>query len=159
MAGRLTHHIWIEPRGEENGPYEVSWFVFENYTGLIELLSLLKSFGDQVNMIKMNEPRGIQLQDLMLRPFRSQEISRGSSYKTGIVAEAYQQIRILDMNQCLAPLKLTGGEISFNLELIDPIESFLQTDFSWRGIGGRLEHYHGRGGFCCRIPGRKRVCR
>lgn len=135
-AGRLTHHVWIEPRGEENGPYVVSWLVFENFSGLIELLSLLKSFGDQINMIKMDEPWGIQLQDLMIRPLRSQEISSGSSYRTGIVAIADQQIRILDMNQCLAPLKLFEGEISFNLELSDPIESFLEADSSWRGIGG-----------------------
>ena len=28
-AGRLTHHIWIDPHGKESGPYHVMWCAYE----------------------------------------------------------------------------------------------------------------------------------
>ena len=36
----------------------------------LELMALLRSLGDQVRLVRMNEPPGIQLQDLMIQPFK-----------------------------------------------------------------------------------------
>ncbi len=134
--GRLTHHVWLQNNGEENGPYEVIWMTYEDYSGMMEILSLLKSFGDQVNSIFLQEPWGIQLQDLIKRPFRTKEISKGSKFSNGITAAAYQQARIVDLNQTLMPLKLPKGRLRFNLEMIDPIIKHLNKDSEWTGIGG-----------------------
>ena len=135
-SGRLTHHAWIKPEGRENGPYSVLWLIYEDFSGLIELLSMFKSFGDQINMISFREPWGTQIQDLISRPFRRQELTKGSKFKNDVTAAAYQQARILNMEKTLAPLKIPRGEILFNLELTDPIEAYLLKDAAWRGLGG-----------------------
>lgn len=133
--GKLTHHFWAKPKGE-SGPYDIWWMVYRNYTELIELMSLIKNLGDQVYTVTLREPWGIQIQDLLIRPFRTREISGEGSFRNEMKAASWKQARILNMESVLAALRLPFGRIQFNLELTDPIEKYLSDDADWKGLGG-----------------------
>ena len=133
--GRLSHHFWAKPMGE-SGPYDIWWMAYRDYEGLIELLSLIKNLGDQVNTFKLREPWGIQIQDLLKRPLRTREISEGGKHRNEMRAASWKQARILNMEKTLAALRLPAGRVRFNLELTDPIEAYLPDDAAWKGCGG-----------------------
>ena len=133
--GRLTHHFWAEAKGE-NGPYEVIWMNYEDFDGLIELLSAIKSLADQIYSITIREPQGLQIQDLIKRPFRQNGITSGGAHKTGIRATAWGQARILNLPTVVEALSLPGKEMSFNLQVNDPLTSRLSDDFLWKGVAG-----------------------
>ena len=133
--GELTHHLWCTGK-EERGPYHVDWMTFQTRDQFLELMALLKSLGDQVRAIRMREPQGIQFQSLLDRPFKQQEITEGSKFQCRIDARAYWQMRICDLEACLARTSLQCGETRFNLRLSDPIANHLDDDSSWRGIAG-----------------------
>ncbi len=134
--GELTHHLWCEARGAEHGPYFVHWMAFQTWEQFLELMALLKGFGDQVRLVRMAEPGDIQMQDLLVRPFRRRAISQDSKFGSGIRASAYWQMRMCDLQGCLARTHLRGETVRFNLKLADPIEAFLDEDAPWRGIAG-----------------------
>ncbi len=133
--GNLTHHFWAKPKSY-SGPYEVRWMAYRDYDGLTELLSLMKNLGDQVHAFTLREPQGIQIQDLLQRPSRTRNITRGSLFANEITDASFKQIRILDLDAVLAALKLPAGCIRFNLELTDPITAFLPDHAPWRGVEG-----------------------
>ncbi len=140
--GELTHHIWGGML-DENGPLIVDYMVYQNYDGLLEILSLLKSLSDQIHLVKMREPKSIQMQDFLSRPVRSARKTEWGKYRLGGSMTAWQQMRILRMEEALAALSLPVASkhgFSFNLVLDDPIEQFLKKDLpediTWRGIGG-----------------------
>jgi hypothetical protein len=135
-GGRLTHHLWLSNQGGEHGPLLVCWSAFGNHAQLLELLSLLKSIGDQFHLVKMREPPGVQLQDLIERPFKHQRMTRYSRYECRARAAAYWQMRILDLARCIGKTHLPGSSLRFNLELSDPISGLLRHRAGWRGIGG-----------------------
>ena len=133
--GTLSHHIWCKAR-EEHGPYTVNWFSYQSYDQLMELLALIKQWGDQVHLVNMDEPSGLQMQDLINQPFRHRNISRQSKYENKMTALAYWQIRMLDIQGCLAHTHLHSGDLIFNLKLDDPIASYLDEDAEWKGLSG-----------------------
>lgn len=134
--GRLTHHLWAVPKGE-NGPYRVEWMACETPGQLLELLRLLKGLGDQVYTVRMKEPAWLRLQDLLHQPFRHQALSRRGEMETSWESSAYWQLRILDLEKVLAVTSLPGrGQISFNLQLEDPVARYLQDAGGWTGAGG-----------------------
>jgi hypothetical protein len=134
--GELTHHLWLSNQGGENGPLMVCWSAFRTYEQFLELLSLLKSIGDQFYLVKMHEPRGIQLQDFIQQPFKAQRMTRHSRYECRTRAVAYWQMRILDMKGCIEKTHLPEPALSFNLELSDPIGEQLPERTGWRGVDG-----------------------
>jgi len=134
--GALTHYIWCEDRGGENGPYAVRWFVYRTPQQFWELMGLLKSLGDQVHWVEMAEPPGIQLQDLLDQPFKQQRITRRSAHPLGSRSAAWWQMRICDLSACLERIQLSQGALTFNLSLQDPIEKYLDEEAPWRGVGG-----------------------
>ncbi len=70
-GGELTHCFWCcWIKDVEHGPYSVGWMVFRTFDEFLELMALIKNLRDQVRLVKMNEPQGIQLQDLIDRPFK-----------------------------------------------------------------------------------------
>ncbi len=138
-SGELTHHFWISPDDVENGPYDVLWAIYRENQQFLELLSLLRDLGDQVNLVRIAEPAGVQLQDFLKQPMKSSRISKGGKHEVKNRALAYWQLRILDLENCIINTHLPGGEISFNLELIDPVEKFLPPEEEWQGVGGE---YH-----------------
>jgi hypothetical protein len=135
-GGELTHYVWLHPHGVESGPYQVPWMVYQTGPQLLELLALLHSLADQVRLVRLREPQGIQLQDLIDRPFQRRAASEKGRFESDMHARAYWQMRICDLPGCLAHTHLTGPELRFNLSLSDPITRLLDADAAWRGIGG-----------------------
>lgn len=134
--GALTHFIWGMAEGE-NGPYTVKMLAYRTDAQLRELLALLHGLGDQVHLVRMREPRPFRLQDRLKHPVRDMLTTRTSEFRRGTEALAYWQIRICDLETCLARTRLPRPEVRFNLDLTDPITRFLPDDAPWRGIGGR----------------------
>ena len=132
----LTHHFWGAMEEAEYGPLSIWWMVYQTPEQLLELLALVKAQSDQVNWVGMVEPPGVQMQDLIEQPLRQRRLSERSKFPSGIQTQTFYQMRICDLDACLARTHLPAGEVRFNLELHDPIEHFLDADVPWRGIGG-----------------------
>ena len=134
--GELTHHLWINPREAESGPYKVKWAVWQTGEQFLELMAVVKSLGDQVHLINMDEPQGIQLQDLLRRPLTNSAVSKQSKFEVKNTAGAYWQARILDLPGCMARTHLPCGDVRFNLRMTDPIETLLDDAAPWHGVSG-----------------------
>lgn len=135
-ASRLTHCFWCWTREPLHGPYQVSFLAYQTWEQLLELLAVFKSFGDQVWLVRLREPPGLQFQDLLEQPFRRRGVSERTSFETTVRAVAYWQMRVCDVAACLARTRLRGSDVRFNLQLSDPIERFLDQSAPWRGISG-----------------------
>ena len=133
--GRLTHHVWLSAKGMERGPVKVWWMAYETWDQFLELMALMSNLGDQVYVISMREPNGVQLQDLISQPFRRQRISVRSDHETSSRAFAYTQTRICDVPPAVAAATMPG-EVRFQLDLRDPIADHVADDAVWRGVGG-----------------------
>jgi hypothetical protein len=130
--GELTHLLYCTAKGE-SGPYRVDITAYRDAAGLMELLGLVRSLGDQVRAVTLMEPPEVQLQDLIRHPNRQRIVTRGTDYATGGSALAWWQLRILDLEACIAARVWTGTPVRFNLELDDPMS---RMDETWDGIGG-----------------------
>lgn len=134
--GVLTHFIWGESK-DEHGPYKITMLAYQNRDQLLELFSLIKSLGDQVYSIEMIEPASVQLQDLIISPFRGQFRSERSEFQEYNRAEAFWQLRINNLTACMAKTHLSKRPtLSFNLSLSDPISTYLEADQHWQGLSG-----------------------
>ncbi|MCF7912884.1 MAG: GNAT family N-acetyltransferase [Candidatus Cloacimonetes bacterium] len=145
-AGRLTHHLWIDPSSQEHGPYYIMWYAYETNEQLLELLALLQSFNNQVREVSITEPADIQLLDFMKRPIHSKAITKGDKYQNYLNSYAYWQLRILDPIACLQKTSLASQTMELNVLLSDPIEQYLPEDSNWRGCSG--EYYLRLGETC-----------
>ena len=134
--GVLTHHIWLDGLGTDSGPINVIWMAYQNHNQMLELLALLRSFGDQIKLIKMLEPPGVYLQDFLNKPFYNRSISQNSIYMNQNKALSFWQMRISDLFKCIEVVSLPISKFSFNLKLIDPIEKFISKKYEWNGIAG-----------------------
>lgn len=132
----LSHHFWCGSATGEHGPYVIYWMCYRNYFQLLELLGLIKNLSYQVHLVKLNEPAAIQVQDLLKTPFRNYRRTKRSKYEATSRAMAYWQIRICNLEKCLEETVLYGDPVTFNLELRDPIEKYLEQDAPWHGISG-----------------------
>ena len=138
---RLTHFVWMRPKGE-NGPYQVKWMGYENGDGLLELLALLKSLADQIYSIRLLEPPHVQLQSMLKRPFRAQAIAEKGKFYADQNTYAWYQLRVLDLPTCLDALSYAGPDIVFQLRLEDPIDGVLAVEdlaaerAAWRCLSG-----------------------
>ena len=69
QRGRSTHpRVPRDPRTANTGPYHVRYLAYEQADQLLELLRLLRELSDQVHSVKLIEPAGVQLQDLINAP-------------------------------------------------------------------------------------------
>ncbi len=134
--GELTHHFWCETEDLVYGPHTVKWLVFQTREQFLELMALIKSIGDQVRLVRIQEPPGIQLQDLLERPLRQRHATYQTRYENTMRAVAHWQMRICDLAGCLERTHLKNNTVRFNLRLHDPIERYLGDDASWRGLSG-----------------------
>ena len=135
--GELTHHLWCSNRtGGEHGPYFIDWMTYQNYDQFLELMAVIKSLGDQVRLVGMIEPAGIQLQDFLKFPFRYRISTEKSKFESKMRASSWWQMRICDLEGCMKNTHLDGEQVRFNLELSDPIEQFLSKSSKWKGIEG-----------------------
>lgn len=135
--GELTHHIFFSGKSLEHGPLEVWWMAYRTREQFLELMALLGHLSDNVHLVRLREPAAIQIQDLIERPSRRRRMTEKSDYETRIRTYAYWQMRICDLDVCLAATRLAGEPVRFNLDLSDPIESLLDGGSPWRGVGGR----------------------
>jgi hypothetical protein len=110
--------------------------VFQTGEQFLELMALLKGLGDQVAMVSMQEPPGIQLQDLMKQPFKQIRMSSKSEFAAGLTAKAIYQYRICSLTACLERTHLNSEDVRFNLLLTDPIEAYLDAESPWNGASG-----------------------
>jgi len=133
---KITHHMWLGVENVEKGPYSVKWMTYQNYEQFLELMALLRNLGDQVNLVRMREPGGIQMQDILKKPLNKRRITKDSKFENKMSAVAYWQMRILNLENCLRNTNLPFGKIKFNLKLDDPIESKLPSDSKWKGVSG-----------------------
>lgn len=131
----LSHFIWGEMKGE-HGPYTITWRAYQNKNQLLELLALVKSLGDQIHQIGTLEFGEIQLQDLLKQPFRTKRTTSKGQFEQSTDAAAYWQMRILNIESCLAKTHLNTPSIRFNLELTDPVTESLDAGSNWRGLSG-----------------------
>lgn len=133
---RLTHHLWVSPKDVESGPYRVAWMAWETREQLLELLALLRHLSDQVTVIELTEPPGIQLQDLIDKPLRQRQVRAGSRHPCDFRTGSFGQMRLNDLAAGLAATHLPGDPVRFNLVLDDPVTPLLPDDAPWRGAGG-----------------------
>ncbi len=133
--GELTHHLWCRAKGE-HGPYTVRWMSYQTREQFLELMALLRNLGDQVRLVWVQEPPGVQLHDLIEQPFKQRQISKRSEFESTVRTSAYWQVRMCDLAGCLEQTYLWGDAVRFNLALSDPIERFLDDDAPWRGLSG-----------------------
>lgn len=136
--GGITHYVWFTEADGESGPYRVGSMAYQTTAQFRELMALVRGLGDQVRQVKMPEPPGIQLQDLLEQPLRHRDITERSRFEAHSHAVAYTQTRILDLPGCLARTHLPCAPVRFNLRLSDPVEAFLPDAGAggWRGIRG-----------------------
>lgn len=134
-GGALSHFFWGEAKGE-HGPYRISMMAWQNDDQLFELLSTIAALGDQISTVEMEEPPEIQLQDLLRQPFRNRGLTERSKHESYQSADAWWQLRMLDVAKCLAGTRLEAPTLRFNLTLTDPVEGFLGNRQGWRGTAG-----------------------
>lgn len=135
-AGELTHFFWGKIKGEI-GPMEIQVMAYRNFDQFLELMAVMKSLGDQVRLVTMREPSGILMQDLIINPFRKRNVTRKAKYEHNHRAIGYWQTRICNLAACVAASSFRTGSISFNLDLSDPIEKYLDDSTSWKGCAGQ----------------------
>ena len=134
--GALTHHFWCRASDVEHGPYTVGWTSWQTRDQFLELMALMRSLGDQVRLVRIREPQGIQIQDMIKQPLKQRQVSKRSRFESRNRASAYWQMRICDLPGCLEQTHLRCDDVRFNLRLADPIERFLAMNAPWRGTGG-----------------------
>lgn len=134
--GNLTHHFWATGKGKENGPLRIEWLAYQTKEQFWELISLLQSLGDQIHLISIDEPPNIQFQDLIENPFAIKNWTHKAIYENRFTTISYWQMRILNLEKCVAKTHFSGKSVKFNLCLNDPIGKFLDSDLAWKGISG-----------------------
>lgn len=134
-GGSLSHFVWGEAEGD-HGPYRVTWYAYQTPEQLVELLALIRSLGDQIVVVNMEEPAEIQFQDLLSSPFRNRRLSKGSKYANSHQTHTRWQARMLDVPRCLAKTHLPDEDLNFNLVLTDPIAEHLDPGSGWFGVAG-----------------------
>lgn len=134
--GELSHHLWLSSKDLDFGPYRVHWVVFETRDQLRELLGVLKGLGDQISLVRMTQPSGVRMQDILIEPMKERRVRRQSKYESDGASIANWQMRICDLFACLAETRIECATIRFNLALSDPIEDMLPDDATWRGCAG-----------------------
>ena len=133
--GDISHHIWCSAK-DEHGPYRVGWMAYQSKEQFLELMALIHSLGDQVRAVSMLEPPGVQLQDFIQEPIKMRSITKNSPYENQMTALSYWQARILDLQACMTATRLDCPPLRFNLQLTDPIESFVPETCEWKGLTG-----------------------
>lgn len=133
--GELTHFFYGTSK-DEFGPLNIYFLAYQTGDQFLELMSLLKSQGDQIRLVKMREPAGIQLQDLIKNPFRSRIVTEKSKFEHITRASAYWQTRICDLEACIGATHLNSRPLRFNLELSDPLSVLLKERKGWKGCAG-----------------------
>lgn len=133
--GKFTHFLLVHTDNVEDGPYYVGLLVYRTIDQLRELLMLIRGLADQVRTVAMHEPRGVQLQTLIKKPFQLQSLTRGTKNESRVKSDAYWQLRIMNLKRCIAAVK-ARNKLEFSLTLTDPVQKYLPAKSKWEGCGG-----------------------
>lgn len=131
--GRLTHFFAGAPDADF-AHYEIFIFSYETTDQLLQLLRLLSELGDQAVSMMVVEPSHVRLLDLIERPRRQRKRSLRGNHEAGERADSWWQMRILDLEACIAARSWPGEPVRFNLTLTDPLTD--SPTSSWTGLGG-----------------------
>lgn len=131
--GVLTHMIYGELKAE-HGPFMVHAIAYRTTEQLLELLRLLRELGDQFRSVNIIEPAHVQIQALLREPLRERQRSLNSDMESFNRSIAWWQLRMLDVQQCVAARSWVGEPVRFNLTLTDPLSDRL--DDGWQGVAG-----------------------
>lgn len=134
--GALSHYVWLSAEDVGHGPYHVRWMAYQTGEQFLELMRVIKSLGDQVLRVTMQEPPHVMMQDLVEQPFKQSRMTRHTTWEAGVRGSAWWQCRILDLPACLAATSVAEDALRFNLTLRDPIAAYLPEDAPWRGVAG-----------------------
>jgi len=138
-TGEITHHLFATPQDGTSGAWNIAWLAYRTPRQMRELMTLLASMADQLKLIRLIEPPGLQIQSLVNRPFRRRGLSVGGKFESASRVFAWWQARILDLEACVAATRLPGGEsVTFGLDLTDPVSEYLSpaTREKWSGVQG-----------------------
>ena len=133
--GKLTHFFVAHTDNVEQGPYYVEWLSYQNLHQLRELISLIRGLGDQVRSIQLRELPWLQIQSVVKKPFQLMTVSHKGRFESRLAGEAYWQLRMLDVEQCVAALS-ARETVRFALVITDPIADRLPDSSKWNGCGG-----------------------
>ena len=142
--GNITHHMWIKPENDLRGPYLIRWMIFNNKEQFFELMNLLKALGDQVHLVRILEPAGIQFQQFIEKPYHDSHVTKNSKFEVTNKAKAFWQARILNLEDCINKTTFPNNKLEFNLQLKDPIENYLDDNSPWQGLSGEYTLSFGR---------------
>lgn len=131
--GALTHFL-AGSLQQGHGPWDIRFLAYRTTDQLLELLRLLRELSDQIRLVKMVEPAHVQLQALQREPIRERWQSRGAEREASTRADAWYQLRLLDVDACVSARRWTGPPVRFNLSLHDPLGD--RPGGPWPGIGG-----------------------
>ncbi len=131
--GTLTHFLFGRLKGD-HGPLRIDAIAYRSTDQLLELLRLLRELSDQIHSVKIIEPAHVQLQALLRNPMRERSRSERSDHESFNRSIAWWQLRMLDVQTCVAARHWPGQPVRFNLMLSDPLEEHLTGD--WRGVAG-----------------------
>jgi GNAT superfamily N-acetyltransferase len=129
--GRLRAAM-VGTNSGEYGPYRIAAIAYETMDDLRDLLGLLRSLSAQIHRVALVEPAGVQVQDLLDRPLRGSELLDLDRQPPHTLM-AWAQLRILDLDACVAARHWPGPPVSFDLTLHDPITG---AGHAWPGLGG-----------------------
>lgn len=138
-AGTLTHHLWVHTQDSRIGPYRILWTAFSTIAEYLDLLGLMRNLGDQLYMVYVPEPAGVQLQDFIRRPFRRYQEARRGEFETDSKASANFQYRILDVAQAFQAAAGVMRLPAFTMRVTDPVSPFLHDHDGWQGVAGDYE--------------------
>ncbi|HUW03372.1 MAG TPA: GNAT family N-acetyltransferase [Acidimicrobiales bacterium] len=126
--GRLSAVLAGSAVGSDHA--DVAMFVAETPADALDLLGVIKGLSDQWITVKMVEPPGIQLQDLIDRPLRQRTMAwreTGGAFQTAL---GWWQMRILDLVSCVRRIRWIGEPLQLVLRLDDPLGPDEDTNLS-----------------------------
>jgi len=116
----------------ESGPYRVGLLAYVDDGDLLDLFGLLRSLSAQIARVLLVEPARVQVQDLLARPIRGHDLLEPER-RSPHAAMAWYQLRILDLEACVAARSWPGEEVAFDLVLRDPLS---ERGLPWPGLSG-----------------------
>jgi hypothetical protein len=136
--GSISHWMAVE-HTEEFGPDRVVAWAFQSPQQCLELLRLVQEWGDQVDLIRFIEPAWMQAQDFDADPVHNYRRTKGSKVHVRTDADAWWQVRIVNMDTCIAAMEPVAEPFEVVAEIEDPVADHLADSGysgSWEPLSG-----------------------
>ena len=136
--GAISHFVAVTSKGE-HGPDRIIQWAYATQTQCLELLRMVQEWGDQVDLVRFTEPRWMQAQDLIVHPGHEFRRTGGSKAESRIDADAWWQLRILDLQTCIRAMRPSDEAFSVSVQVSDPIDRHLRDggyEGSWTSLEG-----------------------